>query len=90
MGRDKIQLGLHAISYSKGKAKPKYEREQRIQRGLEETNRLFENDPSASNSLRLDDIKEKLQLLREEKVKGIVIRARARWHEYDERVLNTF
>ena len=86
MGRDKIQLGLHVISYSKGKAKPKYEREQRIQRGLEETNRLFENDPS----LRLDDIKEKLQLLREEKVKGIVIRARARWHEYDERVLNTF
>ena len=48
------------------------------------------NDPSASNSLRLDDIKEKLELLCEEKVKGIFIRARARWHEYDERVLNTF
>ena len=48
------------------------------------------NDPSASNSLRLDDIKEKLELLCEEKVKGIVILARSRWHEYDERVLNTF
>ena len=59
LGRDQIQLGLHAISYSKGKARPKYEREQRIQRELEETNRLFENDRSASNSLRLDDIKEK-------------------------------
>ena len=46
---------------------------------------MFENDPSASNSFRLDDIKEKLELLCEEKVKGIVIRARARWHEYDEK-----
>ena len=48
------------------------------------------NDPSASNSLRLDDIKEKLELLCEEKVKGIVIRARARWHEYDEKSVEYF
>ena len=48
------------------------------------------NDPSASNSLRLDDIKEKLELLCEEKVKGIVIRARARWHEYDEKSVKYF
>ena len=48
------------------------------------------NDPSASNSLRLDDIIEKLELLCEEKVKGIVIRARARWHEYDEKSVKYF
>ena len=53
-------------------------------------NRLFENDPSASNRLRLDEIKEKLELLYEEKVKGIVIRARARWHEYGERSTKYF
>ena len=75
-------IRLHAISYSKEKAKLKYEKEQRIQQELEDANRLFENDPSASNRLRLDKIKE---LLYEEKVKGIVIRATARWHEYGER-----
>ena len=68
---------LHAISYSKQE--------------LEDANRLFENEPSASNRLRLDKIKEKLELLYEKKVKGIVIRATARWHEYGVKVVpNTF
>ena len=70
-------IRLHAISYSKQE--------------LEDANRLFENDPSASNRLRLDKIKEKLELLYEKKVKGIVIRATARWHEYGVEVVpNTF
>ena len=86
----KYNIRLHAISYSKEKAKLKYEKEQRIQQELKDANRLFENDPSASNRLRLDEIKEKLELLYEEKVKGIVIRARARWHEYGERSTKYF
>ena len=40
--------------------------------------------------MRLDEIKEKLELFYEEKVKGIVIRARARWHEYGERSTKYF
>ena len=40
--------------------------------------------------MRLDKIKEKLELLYEEKVKGIVIRATARWHEYGERSTKYF
>ena len=86
----KYNIRLHAISYSKEKAKLKYEKEQRIQQELKDANRLFENDPSASNRLRLDEIKEKLELFYEEKVKGIVIRARARWHEYGERSTKYF
>ena len=86
----KYNIRLHAISYSKEKAKLKYKKEQRIQQELKDANRLFENDPSASNRLRLDEIKEKLELLYEEKVKGIVIRARARWHEYGERSTKYF
>ena len=89
-GSNTIRLHAQAISYSKEKAKLKYEKEQRIQQQLEDANRLFENDPSASNRLRLDKIKEKLELLCEEKVKGIVIRATARWHEYGERSTKYF
>ena len=40
--------------------------------------------------MRLDKIKEKLELLYEEKVKGIVIRATAHWHEYGERSTKYF
>ena len=89
-GLIKYNIRLHAISYFKEKAKLKYEKEQRIQQELEDANRLFQNDPSASNRLRLDEIKEKLELLYKEKVKGFVIRARARWHEYGERSTKYF
>ena len=50
------------------KAKLKYEKEL-LQEELKYANRLFENDPTASNRLRSDEIKEKLELLYEEKVK---------------------
>ena len=40
----KYNIRLHANSYPKGKSKLRYEKEQRIQRELEEANRLFEND----------------------------------------------
>ena len=40
--------------------------------------------------MRLDEIKEKLELLYEEKVQGIIIRVRARWHEYGERSTKYF
>ena len=86
----KYNIRSHAISYSKDKAKLRNEKERQTQKEFEEATRLFENDPSASNRLRLDEIKEKLELLYEEKVKGIIIRARARWHEYGERSTKYF
>ena len=86
----KYNIRLHAISYSKEKAKLEYEKEQRIQQDFKDANRLFENDPSASNRLWLDEVKEKLELFYEEKVKGVVIRASTRWHEYGERSTKYF
>jgi len=46
---------------------------------------MFESDPSDLNKIRLNEIKEKLELFYEERVKGIIIRARARWYEHGER-----
>ena len=42
-------------------------------------------DPNNANVNALNSAKENLELFYEEKVRGIVIRARARWHEYGER-----
>ena len=86
----KYNIRSYAISYSKDKAKLRNEKERQTQKEFEEATGLFENDPSASNRLRLDEIKEKLELLYEEKVKGIIIRARAHWHVYGERSTKYF
>ena len=42
------------------------------------------------NADRLNAAKERLESFYEEKVKGIIIRARARWHEHDERSTKYF
>ena len=46
---------------------------------------MFESDPSDLNKIHLNEIKERLESFFEERVKGIIIRARARWHEHGER-----
>ena len=50
----------------------------------------FERDPSNFNGDILNSAKEELELLYKEKVKGIIIRARARWHEDGEKSTKYF
>ena len=52
--------------------------------------KLYENNPCALNQNRLNEAKESLELFYEEKTKGIIIRARARWHEHGERSTKYF
>ena len=56
-----------------------------MQIDYEEATTMFESDPSDLNSIRVNETKEKLELFYEEKTKGIIIRARARWYENGER-----
>ena len=81
---------MHAIRYSKGKAKQRNDKERMIQQEYEEATRRFEKDPSDYNRARLNEIKEKMELFYEEKTNGIIVRARARWHEHGERSTKYF
>ena len=45
----------------------------------------YESNPCDSNANQLTAAKEKLELFYEQKTKGIIIRAQARWHEHGER-----
>jgi len=81
----KYNIRAHAIFHSKNKAKERNERERQLQNNYEEATKIFESDQSELNAIRLNEIKEKLELFYEEKAKGIIIRARARWHEHGER-----
>jgi len=81
---------MHAIRYSKEKAKQRNDKERIIQQEYEEATRHFEKDPNDYNRSRFNEIKEKLELLYEEKTNGIIVRARARWHEHGERSTKYF
>ena len=76
--------------YSKGKAKQRNDKERMIQQEYEEATRRFEKDLSDYNRARLNEIKEEMELFYEEKTNGIIVRARARWHEHRERSTKYF
>ena len=53
-------------------------------------NEIYEYDSNDIHADRLKSTKERLELFYEKKVKGIIIRARSRWHEHCERSTKYF
>ena len=74
----KYKIRAHAIQHSKRKAMERKEKEMNLQMEFSRAKQLFDSDPNATNVNALNSAKEKLELLYEEKVQGIIIRARAR------------
>ena len=86
MGLIKYNIRLHAITYSKKRAKQRNENKKSLQNEYEKATKLYENDPNDINRAQVDEIKGKLEnMLYNKKIEGIIIRARARWHEHGEK-----
>ena len=86
----KYKIRKHAIYYSKQKARTRNARERLLQTTYEEAAKRYEEDPSTINQNLLNEAKEILEHFYEEKTRGIIIRARARWHEHGERISKYF
>ena len=61
-----------------------------LQQVYEEATKKFEQDPSDSNLNTVNEAKEILESYYKEKARGVIIRARARWHEHGERSTKYF
>ena len=81
----KYNIRIHAIGYSKEKAKQQKGNEESLQNDFEKATRPYENDPNDINRAKVDEIKGKLEMLYDKKTEGIIIRARARWYEHGEK-----
>ena len=81
----KYNIRAHAINFSKRKSKERNEKEKTLQEELSKAKEEFEMTPSDLNASRYQAAQEKLETFYEEKTKGIIIRARVRWHEYGEK-----
>ena len=80
----KYNIRAHAIQHSKQRAKERIEKENHIQEKYSKAKTEFEGDSNNLNGDILNSAKD-LELFYEEKVKGIIIRARARWYEHGEK-----
>ena len=86
----KYNIRVHAIRHSKQKAMERKEKETNLQREFEKAKQIFDSDPNDINANALNSTKEKLELLYEQKIQGIIIRARARWWEHGEKSTKYF
>ena len=86
----KYNIRAHAITFSKKKSKEKNKKEKTLQEELSKVKEEFELTPSDLNASRYQAAQEKLETFYEEKTKGIIIRARVRWHKYGEKSTKYF
>ena len=86
----KYNIRAHAIQYSKRKAKERVKKELDLQEELSKAKSKLENNPNDHNTTHYNVVREKLESFYEEKTKGVIIRARARWHEHGEKSTKYF
>ena len=76
----KYNIRAHAIQYSKRKAKERGKKELDLQEELSKAKSKLENNPNDLNITYYNVVQVRLELFYEEKTKGVIIRARPRWH----------
>ena len=84
----KYKIRNHAIYDSKQKAIERNAREKLLHTTYEEAAKRFERDSSTITENFVNEAKEILEHFYEEKMRGIIIRARACWHMDHELIIN--
>ena len=72
------------MHFSQRQAKERNEKENNLQNELNKAKRVFENNPTDLNAY-YNDAREKLENFLEVKIKGVIVRTCARWHEHGEK-----
>ena len=81
---------MFSIKYSKERVKTKKEREEKLQRKMQIAQTQLEQNPCDELKNIFEECKAELENFYEEKANGLIVRARARWHEYGEKSTKYF
>ena len=86
----KYNIRTHVTQYSKRRAKERGKREHDLQEELSKAMSKLENNPNDHNTTYYNLVPGKLESFYEEKTKGVMIQARARWHEHGQKSTKYF
>ena len=86
----KYNVRKHSILFSKELAKLKRNKENKLNKKYEELSKIFQDNTCEETRIAMEKTKNKLETLYDEKVNGIITRARARWHEHRGNIVNIF
>ena len=81
----KFKIKTSSITYSKKLAQERKKREEELNFKYQDALNKFQENASEITRLEMDKFKNELETLYDERVEGIAVRTRARWHEYGEK-----
>ena len=81
----KFNIRSNSIIFSKQLASIRRKQEEELNKRYQEAVQMFHTNPCNNTRLALEKSKQDLEALYEDKIEGIILRARARWHEHGEK-----
>ena len=81
----KYNIRAYVKQHSKRRARERNEKENRLEEEYAKAKQVFEADPKNTNSNIVNAAKENLEAFYDEKLNGVIIRTRTRWHEHGEK-----
>ena len=81
----KFKIKSCSIAYSKVISRVRKGREEELNLKYQALLKIFQENPCETTRQEMEKVKSELEALYDEKVEGIIIRSRARWHEHGEK-----
>ena len=81
----KFNIRTDSIIFSKRLSQIRQQRERELTDKYQESLAAFQDDPCENTRITTERYKSELELMYDKKVEGLIIRARARWHEHGEK-----
>ena len=81
----KFKIKISSITFSKKMSRDRQKQEEELNFKYQEALNRFQQNPSNVTKLEIDKLKSEIESLYDEKVEGIIVQSRARWHEHGEK-----
>ena len=81
----KFKIKTSSINYSKQLSKDRQRREKELNSKYQDTLNKLQDNPCETTRSETEKLKNESEALYDEKVEGIIVRSRARWHEHGEK-----
>ena len=81
----KYRIRADSIEFSKKLSKSRRKREEELTSRYKESFAAFQNNPCDTTRIAMERFKNELEIMYDKKVEGLILRAKARWHEHGEK-----
>ena len=86
----KLKIRGNTIEYSSRKKKERNAHEQKLMKNLENMNKKIMNNPLVNLSHEKKRLENELEIIREERIKGLIVRSKAKWIKEGEKCTKYF